>query len=619
VLAPAEPEIKVPAAPAAIPEPNLPQFGDFVRVPNAPYFVVTVAPGDTLPAFPGCEGFGCESLNTARANVKAATWPYKPWPVTNLNDTGAGSFRVAIDSVIANPNAYNVIYFRTGGELPIVGSIEKANIKNVYIAGQTAPGEGITFRQGRIRFTSGAQDVVARYLRHRSKFSQAWIVNGGGPGVFNHWSTSWSSGHGASDLTQVSFSGDTTGGATKLVSNWTYSESMAYEPHVDHPTIALFSGLPRANPAIDSISVYRNFMAGPGHRTPICSGHSFEVVRNVVYNWTDRATECGDEATADFVSNYYRAGPSTSGDHRALPLLVTSSADDATELKSIFAENNRSAQNSFGLTLSRDSTHRGSQRQSWCRRLGSALNCDVMGDTIDAAFALRGTPFSPRGLYPTDRGALTDGLRDNIVANAGMSKLLTCAGNLVNARDAADSLRVTWFETSGGLSTWVDADTIPFPSVAVGTACTDTDNDMMPDAFEIDQGFTATSLPPDTVLASGYFAFELYLAGEDLDFGGVSNACGAGHWIYWATLQQDTISFFIGGVLSSRLVNRPSVDSISPNAERSNYLFNADSTLVMFTTAVQQAMVETDSTVADSIALATPLSITDPICPNLVP
>jgi len=391
---------------------------------------------------------------------------------------------------------------------------------------------------------------------------------------------------------------------------------MIYEAHEDHPTLLLVSGLPRANPAIDSISVYLNLILGPGHRTPSGSGHNVEVVRNVIYNWTDRATEFADEATADAVSNYYRAGPSTPGDYRAKPLLVTSSVDDATELKSIFAENNRSTQNSFGLTLSHDSTHRGSQRQSWCRRLGSAVNCDAHGDTIDAAFALRGTAFSPRGLYPTNRGTITDGVRDDIVANAGMSKLLTCAGVLTNARDATDSVRVGWYETSGGLSTWIDADTISFSSVATGSACTDTDNDMMSDDFEIAQGYTATSLSPTLVTASGYFAFELYLAGLDLDYDAAAS-CAAGHFLYYSTLQQDTLPKFTSGVLDTTIVQRPDTDSIAANAHKSSYLYSSDSLKVLVATATAQAHTSVDSTVADSIALAEGMPY--PVCPYLVP
>jgi len=97
-----------------------------------------VAPGEevpretppaTLPAFPGAEGYGSLTRGGRGGKVIA---------VTNLNDSGPGSFKAACDA-----KGPRTVVFKVAGTID--GSVR---IKNdfITIAGQTAPGDGITIK-----------------------------------------------------------------------------------------------------------------------------------------------------------------------------------------------------------------------------------------------------------------------------------------------------------------------------------------------------------------------------------------------------------------------------------------------------------------------------------------
>src|SRR5262245_9454391 len=80
-----------------------------------------------LPAFPWAGGSGANPPGGRVGSV---------YSVTNLNDSGPGSFRDAV----SQPNRY--VVFAVGGVIRINSRISVAS--NLTIAGQTAPGEGIT-------------------------------------------------------------------------------------------------------------------------------------------------------------------------------------------------------------------------------------------------------------------------------------------------------------------------------------------------------------------------------------------------------------------------------------------------------------------------------------------
>ncbi len=117
----------------------------------------TLPPLDTtaLRSFPGAEGFGAFAKGGRGGRVIA---------VTNLNDTGPGSLREAIEA-----KGPRTVIFRVGG---VIEAHSQLTIREPFItvAGQTAPGDGICIRADTRTHADGfvlrqTHDVILRFLR----------------------------------------------------------------------------------------------------------------------------------------------------------------------------------------------------------------------------------------------------------------------------------------------------------------------------------------------------------------------------------------------------------------------------------------------------------------------
>lgn len=100
-------------------------------------------------AFPEALGFGANATGGREGTV---------YHVTNLEDSGAGSFRDAV----SQPN--RIVVFDVGGYITLKTAVQIQS--NITIAGQTAPGEGIGIRGGKIS-TGKQKNIIIRYLRIR--------------------------------------------------------------------------------------------------------------------------------------------------------------------------------------------------------------------------------------------------------------------------------------------------------------------------------------------------------------------------------------------------------------------------------------------------------------------
>ena len=148
-------------------------------------------------AFPGAEGFGKYAVGGRGGTV---------YHVTNLNDSGAGSLRDAV----SQPN--RIVVFDVAGVIRLESRLVFKN--NLYVAGQTAPGEGITVYGNGVSF-SGADNTIVRYIRFRmgvvgDSGKDAAGVSNGTNMIFDHLSVSWGrdetfsiSGDGKGDLGHI--------------------------------------------------------------------------------------------------------------------------------------------------------------------------------------------------------------------------------------------------------------------------------------------------------------------------------------------------------------------------------------------------------------------------------
>jgi pectate lyase len=111
----------------------------------------------SLPAFPGAEGFGADTPGGRGGRVIE---------VTSLQDSGQGSLRSAIEA-----EGPRIVVFRVAGIIELQSTLKISN-PYITIAGQTAPGGGITLRDISINVDPlldiQTHDVVVRYLTFRA-------------------------------------------------------------------------------------------------------------------------------------------------------------------------------------------------------------------------------------------------------------------------------------------------------------------------------------------------------------------------------------------------------------------------------------------------------------------
>jgi pectinesterase len=123
-------------------------------------------------AFPEAEGAGRFSLGGRGGRVVK---------VTNLNDSGPGSLRAAVE--LAEPRT---ILFAVSGNIALATPLEVTQPR-VTIAGQTAPGDGITLRDQPL--VVATDDVVIRHIRSRGTKGEAISIRSGRRIVLDHIST----------------------------------------------------------------------------------------------------------------------------------------------------------------------------------------------------------------------------------------------------------------------------------------------------------------------------------------------------------------------------------------------------------------------------------------------
>jgi hypothetical protein len=236
-----------------------------------------VACSQTL-AFPGAEGFGATASGGRSQRVLV---------ISNLNDSGPGSFRDAASQSDAN------ILFNVSGVVHLKSDMVLGS--NLTIAGQTAGGLGITIADAKVSMTH-QHNIIIRYVRFRGGITESPKVSSlnladAAHVMLDHLSIEW----GRWDNIQ------TNGNSYSTIQRSIIGQGIVPQR---------FGCLCES----DYLTLSHNLWIDNKSRNPKGKGH-IQYVNNVIYNWGVDGYVGGHGAEAhyaDIVGNYFIKGPDSS-------------------------------------------------------------------------------------------------------------------------------------------------------------------------------------------------------------------------------------------------------------------------------------------------------------------
>ncbi|MDA3879116.1 MAG: fibronectin type III domain-containing protein [Prolixibacteraceae bacterium] len=397
-------------------------------------------------AFPGAEGFGKYTTGGRGGEV---------YCVTNLNDSGAGSFRDAV----SQPN--RIVVFKVAGVIHLKSLIVVK--KNITIAGQTAPGEGITLYGNRLAFNGDSGNNIIRHIRVRlgsysgGKDDAMSISDGKDNFIFDHVSVSWGR-DGTFDIN----SGDSD---NITIQDCIIGQGLNKDNHST-------GGLIQCGP----ISIIRTLWIDNKTRNPKIR-FKHEYINSVIYNWASNGYIMGGTDNADspanVIGNYFIAGPSSS---------LNGYLTRTTDRFMMYPEDNWLDDNKDGELNGRELV---------------AANGDYKTATI------MDSPWD----YP--------GVNKVLSAQEAVEHIIDNAGSSM-ARDEVDKLLINQlksFGTEGKIINTEEENGIEgnVGAIVGGNYPKDTDNDGMPDAWEDANGTDKNVKDAAEIGADGYANIERYI------------------------------------------------------------------------------------------------------------
>ncbi|WP_231463756.1 polysaccharide lyase [Pedobacter sp. Leaf132] len=455
-------------------------------------------PQSKLVAFPGAEGGGAYSFGGSGGKV---------YVVTSLEDSGKGTLREACEQ-----GGARIVVFNVAGIIRLKSPL---NIKAPYItiAGQSAPGDGVCIAGESVLIDT--HDVVIRYMRFRrgaTDVTRRDDAIGGNPVgniIIDHVSASWGLDENMSIYRHVYDKKDGSkpeklATVNVTIQNSIFSEALDTYNHAFGSTIG---GL--------NSTFMRNLWASNISRNPSVGMYGdFGFANNVIFNWWNRSADGGDNASFySFINNYYKPGPITpAGEPISYRILKPESGRDKRFV------------NDFGRAYVTGNIIEGNEKvtkNNWDGGIQPESKRDKQ-KLLDSIRTDKPLPMAKISIIDTKKAY------DYVLANAGAS---------LPVRDAVDQ-RIVKQVATGKIEVFEGAHLtekqsyvkrrLPSDSYKQGIISdisqvggypeykgkpyTDSDNDGIPDAYELKNGLNPKDAKDAAkVTKSGYSNIEVYL------------------------------------------------------------------------------------------------------------
>lgn len=464
----------------------------------------TDLPQSELLAFPGAEGGGAYSFGGRGGRVIV---------VKNLNDSGPGSLRDACEQ-----GGARIVVFNVAGIIRIKTPLV-IRAPYITIAGQTAPGDGVCVAGESVWINT--HDVVVRFMRFRrgetyvGRRDDAIGGNPVGNIMIDHVSASWGLDENMSMYRHMY--NDSTGKIEdKLatvnitIQNSIFSEALDTWNHAFGSTLGG-----------ENCTFMRNLWADNGARNPSIGWNGiFNFANNVIFNWNNRSTDGGDyTALYNIINNYYKPGPVT---ELKDPISYRILKPESGRSKLPYVVFGRAYVNGNiiegNTKVSKDNWDGGVQLED---KKGNLMSYEQAQPYFAAMRTAKPFPMAKITILPTleaHKYVLThvganlpkrDPVDVRVIKQVQTGKIDYIEGvklpetDFEHRRLPKDSYKqgiITDISQVGGYPTYS------------GTPYTDTDNDGMPDAYEIKNGLNPKD-PADAakIAKSGYANIEVYL------------------------------------------------------------------------------------------------------------
>ncbi|MFD2163999.1 polysaccharide lyase family 1 protein [Paradesertivirga mongoliensis] len=418
-------------------------------------------------AFPGAEGFGAYAKGGRSGKVIY---------VTNLDDSGPGSLRWAVDQ-----EGPRTIVFGISGTIELKSRL---NINRPYItiAGQTAPGEGICLKGETLQINT--HDVIVRYIRVRLgdglhgqgslQGKDAISISEGHDIIVDHCSASWS-------LDEILSTSTRKPDLTRVTVQWCFiTEGLNPDNHGFGSLIRgtggakysylhnLYANNRGRNPRPG------NYDSNPHDKDP--QGLLLDFRNNVIYNWGGgHAGYNADKVSVtnlNYVNNYLVPG-----------------ADSKTE----------------GFAYSEGSPY---NRGYFA---GNYYNGKLPGNPWSVVNFPKSWTTEQISAYKQNK-PLGTGALDSEDAETTYKRVLERGGAILPKRDAVDSRIVNDIRRRTGKIIKSQNDVGAWPKLSSATPPADTDHDGMPDKWEKENSLDPKN-PEDRnkITEDGYTMLEKYI------------------------------------------------------------------------------------------------------------